>query len=103
MPSTNTEQSPPVGLLVLVTTASTRISVSVTPGAETCTFVLRAAGLTDEGVVTPFGIVDADLLFDPLLPHAAPTNRTVTTTTRIRARMLPPGRPSNFRRPEVKD
>ena len=95
MPSTNTEKSPPVGLLVFVTTASTRISVSVTPGAETCTFVLRAAGLTDAGVVTPFGIVDADLLFDLLLPHAAPANRTVTTTTRIRARMLPPGRSSN--------
>jgi hypothetical protein len=42
----------------------------------------------EAGVVPPFGIVDVDLLFDPLLAHAAATSATVTPATRIRACML---------------
>src|SRR3989440_6725651 len=95
MPSTNTEKSPPVGLLVLVTTASTRISVSVTPGAVTGTCLLRSAPLNEPAVVPPRGIVEGDLLFEPLLAHAAPTNATITPTTRVLTRMCcpPPERP----------
>ncbi len=89
MPSANGEKSP-VGLLVLVTTAATRISVSVTPGAVIWTFFLRSSALTEPGVVPPFGIVDPDLPLDPAFPHAAARSATVTPMTRMRTRMLPP-------------
>ncbi len=91
MPSASTDQSPPVGFWVFVTTAATWISLSVTPLALTCTFFLRSSGLMEIGVLPPpFGIVDADLPLDPAFPHAAASRAIDTPTTRNRARMLPP-------------
>src|SRR5258708_719852 len=91
MPSTSGAYDAPVGLFVFVTIAATSISVLLTPGAVTGTFVLRSAALPVD-VGPPDGSVVSDDLLDPAFPHAAAIRTTARPATTMRAPMLPRSR-----------